>query len=115
MSKASEYSSAIQGAATTACDDQRLGQLDTLVVESLDKVQAGKFTIATNPENPCNLFDDGASSYQRIGDITSETTVKKYNVYDVITSQVDTKRCRWNFDLTKNYTAIGLFHATRKQ
>ena len=113
--EASKYASTIQTVASLACSDKGLGQLDDLVVKSLDKVQAGKFTIATNPENPCNLFDDGASSYQRIGDITAETTVKKYNVYDVITSQVDTKRCRWNFDLTKNYTAIGLFHATRKQ
>lgn len=113
--KASEYSSVIQGAATIACGDQGLGQLDTLVVESLDKVQAGKFTIATNPENPCILLDDGASSYQRIGDISAETKVDIFNVYDVITKKVETKRCRWNFDLTKNYTAIGLFHATRKQ
>lgn len=113
--KASEYSSVIQGAATIACGDQGLGQLDTLVVESLDKVQAGKFTIATNPENPCILLDDGASSYQRIGDISAETKVDIFNVYDVITKKVETKRCRWNFDLTKNYTAIGLFHATRKK
>ena len=113
--KASEYSSVIQGAATIACGDQGLGQLDTLVVESLDKVQAGKFTIATNPENPCILLDDGALSYQRIGDISAETKVDIFNVYDVITKKVDTKRCRWNFDLTKNYTVIGLFHATRKK
>ena len=113
--EASQYASTIQTVAGLACSDKGLGQLDDLVVKSLDKVQAGQFTIATNPENPCILLDDGASSYQRIGDISAETKVNIFNVYDVITKKVETKRCRWNFDLTQNYTAIGLFHATRKK
>lgn len=112
-SDAAKYVTAISSAANIACSDSGLGKLDKLVVDSLKKVQSGTFTIATDPKRSCVLYDDGTSSYQRIGDPSEEIKTGVYSVYDVVKEKINTRRCQWNFDLTENYTAVGLFHAKR--
>lgn len=110
--EASGQVSLIKTAAGIACTEG-LNKLDEVIVEQLDKVQEGKFQIGTDPENACFLFDDGTSSYQRIGDPASEIASGIYSVYDIFSQKRSTDRCQWRFKLTENYTANGLFHAKR--
>lgn len=109
---ASSQVSLISTAASLACT-QGLNKLDEVIVEQLNKVQGGEFQIGTDPENACFLFDDGTSSYQRIGDPSLEIASKIYSVYDIFSQKRDTNRCQWRFNLTENYPVNGLFHAKR--
>ncbi len=112
--EASSYAGAISDVANIACGDKGLGQLDALVAKSLDKVQAGTFKIKSDPEYSCSLYEDGTTSYQRIGNTeTEENRGKKYSVFDINNEKLSTNRCHWNFEITVNYTMSGLFHAVR--
>lgn len=112
---AKDYVNLIGGTvANLACGDKGLGQLDQLVAKSLDKVQAGTFQIKSDSNYSCMLYEDGTTSYQRIGNIeTEQNRGTKYSVFDINTNNLSTNRCHWDFAITNNYSMDGLFHAVR--
>lgn len=113
--EAKDYVNLIGGTvANLACGDKGLGQLDQLVANSLNKVQAGSFKIKSDSDYSCMLYEDSTASYQRVGNTEMELNRgKKYSIFDINAEKLSTNRCRWNFEITDNYTMSGLFHAVR--
>ncbi|MBO4351749.1 MAG: hypothetical protein J6A01_12520 [Proteobacteria bacterium] len=109
--KASQYASVIGTVAKLACSDQGIGQIEKLVANSLDKVQAGTFKIKS--KDACTLYDEGRVEYQHLGAM-DELVHSAYDVFKA-GSKVESKRCTWEFALTDEYTLYGLFHAYRSE
>lgn len=116
---AAKVSGVIAGAATVACGDMGFGQLEKLVTDSLNKVQAATTDDMLNMgAKNCPLFDESTRDYMLVG----KPDEKVYSANDIINKKLDTRRCELGINAIygegKDQSKIhltGFFHAKKSK
>lgn len=104
-------------AANYACGDQGVGQLDTLVFNSLNKIEASSENTFKLYSDDCALYDGGTLQYQQFG----KADLAVYTANEILGQNKKTDRCNWDIDVTlkkdqgeEHVDVKGFFHAIRK-
>ena len=96
----------VQTLASMACDDNVIGQLDTLLVGALDGFQASTANVLNFSSKQCSLYDEGTTNYMKMG--LADDPIKTAGEIFVTGSKETSDRCQWDADLK-----IGGAHARR--
>lgn len=114
-------------AANLACGEQGVGQLDTLVFNSLNKIEASSENTFKLYSDDCALYDGGTLQYQQFG----KADLAVYTANEILGQNKKTDRCNWDIDVTlkkdvkdsegnvtgqteEHVDVKGFFHAIRK-
>ena len=109
-----------------ACGEQGVGQLDTLVFNSLNKIEASSENTFKLYSDDCALYDGGTLQYQQFG----KQDLNVYTANEILKDK-KTDRCKWDIDVTlkkdvkdsegnvtgqteEHVDVKGFFHAIRK-